>query len=79
MTLKDLEKVLYCESYIVIDPGETTLTEGELLTEEEVPRRPSTSSARTPSRPAWAARRPRAAPSERPIDVERSPTSCARR
>ena len=26
MTLSDLEKVLYFESYIVIDPGDTTLT-----------------------------------------------------
>src|SRR5258708_24746377 len=34
ISLKDLEKVLYCESYIVIDPKETGLTKGELLTEE---------------------------------------------
>ncbi len=34
ITLKDLEKVLYCESYIVIDPKETTLLKGELLSEE---------------------------------------------
>jgi len=34
ITLKDLEKVLYCEAYIVIDPKETTLTRGELLTED---------------------------------------------
>jgi DNA-directed RNA polymerase subunit beta' len=37
MTLKDLEKVLYCESYVVIDPGKTNRsTLGELLTEELV-------------------------------------------
>jgi len=35
MSIKDLEKVLYFESYIVIDPGETTLKEKQLLTEEE--------------------------------------------
>ncbi len=35
MTIKDLEKVLYFESYIVIDPGETPLQEKQLLTEEE--------------------------------------------
>jgi DNA-directed RNA polymerase subunit beta' len=35
MTIKDLEKVLYFESYIVIDPGETSLQEKQLLTEEE--------------------------------------------
>ena len=34
ITLKDLEKVLYCEAYIVIDPKETGLARGELLSEE---------------------------------------------
>ncbi|MBW1856189.1 MAG: DNA-directed RNA polymerase subunit beta', partial [Deltaproteobacteria bacterium] len=34
ITLRDLEKVIYFEQYIVIDPGNTPLTEGELLTEE---------------------------------------------
>src|SRR5258708_24903861 len=34
ISLKDLEKVLYCESYIVIDPKETGLTKAELLSEE---------------------------------------------
>ena len=34
ISLKDLEKVLYCEAYIVIDPKETPLEKGELLTEE---------------------------------------------
>jgi DNA-directed RNA polymerase subunit beta' len=33
MTLKELEKVLYFESYVVIDPGPTPLQERELLTE----------------------------------------------
>jgi len=32
--LKELEKVLYCESYIVIDPRESGLSQAELLTEE---------------------------------------------
>ncbi len=32
--LKDLEKVLYCESYICIDPKETTLEVAERITEE---------------------------------------------
>ncbi|MDA0712537.1 MAG: DNA-directed RNA polymerase subunit beta' [bacterium] len=31
----DLEKVLYCESYIVVDPGVTPMILGELLTEEQ--------------------------------------------
>ena len=35
ITLKDLEKVLYCEAYIVIDPKETGLNLGELLSEEK--------------------------------------------
>ncbi len=34
ISLKDLEKVLYCESYIVIDPKETGLSRAELLSEE---------------------------------------------
>src|SRR6201986_3029007 len=34
ITLKDLEKILYCESYVVTDPRETGLVRGELLTEE---------------------------------------------
>ena len=33
MTLKDLERVLYFESYIVTDPGETPLRKKEILTE----------------------------------------------
>ncbi len=35
ITLKELEKVLYCEAYIVIDPLETSLRRGELLTEDD--------------------------------------------
>ena len=35
MTLKDLERVLYFEQYIVIEPGLTNLTPNQLLTEEE--------------------------------------------
>src|SRR5215471_3861316 len=34
ITLKDLEKILYCESYVVVEPKETGLQRGELLTEE---------------------------------------------
>ncbi len=34
ITLKDLERVLYCEAYIVVDPGETGLERAELLSEE---------------------------------------------
>ena len=35
VTLRDLEKVLYFENYIVTDPGETELAVGELLTEKD--------------------------------------------
>jgi DNA-directed RNA polymerase beta' subunit len=35
ISLKDLEKVLYCESYTVTDPGETTLEKGAILSEED--------------------------------------------
>ena len=34
MKLKDLERVLYCESYAVTDPGETELQKGEILSED---------------------------------------------
>ncbi len=35
MTLKDVERVLYFEQYIVIEPGLTALTPNQMLTEEE--------------------------------------------
>src|SRR5215208_7170287 len=34
ISLRDLERILYFESYVVIDPGETELKEQELLSEE---------------------------------------------
>ncbi len=34
MTLRDLERVLYFEAYVVIEPGMTALDRGQLLTEE---------------------------------------------
>jgi DNA-directed RNA polymerase subunit beta' len=34
ISLKDMEKVLYCEAYVVVDPKNTGLQRGELLTEE---------------------------------------------
>ncbi len=36
LTLRDLEKVLYFESHIVVDPGDTELLAGELLNDEEL-------------------------------------------
>ncbi|MDC0359023.1 DNA-directed RNA polymerase subunit beta', partial [Oligoflexia bacterium] len=35
ITLRDLEKVLYFESYIVTDPGDSPLENGEVLSEKE--------------------------------------------
>jgi len=35
MTLKDLERILYFENYVVIETGMTDLTQGQLMTEEE--------------------------------------------
>ncbi len=35
MTLRDLERVLYFENYVVIEPGLTDLSYGQMLTEEE--------------------------------------------
>ncbi len=34
LSLKDVEKVLYCEAYVVIDPQDTPLEEGSVLLEE---------------------------------------------
>jgi len=36
ITLRDLEKVLYFEAYVVLDPGDTDLRPRELLTEEQL-------------------------------------------
>ena len=35
MTLRDIERVLYFESFVVIEPGMTTLEKGQLLNDEE--------------------------------------------
>ncbi|HEX4926037.1 MAG TPA: DNA-directed RNA polymerase subunit beta', partial [Bdellovibrionales bacterium] len=34
LSLKDVERILYCEAYVVIDPQETALEEGTVLNEE---------------------------------------------
>ena len=56
MTLKDLERILYFENYIVIEPGLTPLKERQLLTEDEYLQRPGRVSARTASPPRSAPR-----------------------
>jgi DNA-directed RNA polymerase subunit beta' len=35
MTLRDIERILYFESYVVLDTGMTTLEKGQLLTDEQ--------------------------------------------
>jgi len=35
MTLRDIERILYFESYLVLDPGMTPLERGQLLTDEQ--------------------------------------------
>jgi DNA-directed RNA polymerase subunit beta' len=35
MTLRDIERILYFESFVVIDPGLTTLERGQLLNDEQ--------------------------------------------
>jgi len=35
MTMRDLERVLYFEAYVVIDPGDTHLEEKQVLSEEQ--------------------------------------------
>jgi len=35
LTMRELERVLYFEAYVVLDPGDTTLEEKQILTEED--------------------------------------------
>ena len=35
MTLRDIERVLYFEAYVVTDPGMTPLNRGQLLSEDD--------------------------------------------
>src|SRR5829696_3369919 len=35
ITLKELERVLYCEAYVCTDPGKTPLKKGEILSEDD--------------------------------------------
>jgi DNA-directed RNA polymerase subunit beta' len=55
MTLRDIERVLYFESFVVIDPGMTPLERGQLLNDESIWRR-SRPMAMS-STPGWAPRR----------------------
>ena len=35
MTLRDIERILYFETYVVVDPGMTPLEKGQLLSDEQ--------------------------------------------
>jgi DNA-directed RNA polymerase subunit beta' len=63
MTARSLERVIYYENYMVIDPGKTPLELKQLLTDTEF-RRPSMNTVPMPSSPRWAPR-PSAMPSRR--------------
>jgi len=52
MTLREIERVLYFEAFVVVDPGMTSLQRGQLLT-DEITSSPSRSTAMS-STPAWA-------------------------
>ena len=56
MTLKDIERILYFESYIVLDPGLTPLKNRQLLNEDDY-LRAQMNTARIPSLPSLAPKR----------------------
>ena len=56
MKTTSLEKIIYFQDYVVIDPGDTPLKEQQLLTEDEF-RKAREQYGETPSRPTWAPRR----------------------
>ena len=58
MSARQLERVIYYEDYIVIDPGKTPLPRRQLLTEVGISRSAGTVRRRTSS-PAWARKRSR--------------------
>ena len=77
MTLKELEKVLYFESYVVIDPGKTPLQDKELLARERATARRARSTATSLPRRHGRRGDPRAAQATRRRQALR--TSCASR
>ena len=74
MTARSLERVIYYENYMVVDPGKTPLEPRQLLTDTEYR---STSTVMTPSSPRWAPR-PSVTPSRRWTWTPRS-RSCTSR
>jgi DNA-directed RNA polymerase subunit beta' len=47
MKTSDLEKIIYYQDYVVIDPGDTELTAKQVLTEDEYRRRSSSTATRS--------------------------------
>ena len=74
ISLRDLERILYFEAYVVIDPGDTELKQNQLLTEEQF-RKAREEYGRRSSGPRWAPRRSRSCCSA--STSSSWPTSCA--
>ena len=55
MKTTSLEKIIYFQDYVVIDPGDTPLKERQLLTEDDF-RKARETVRRQPSRPTWGPR-----------------------
>ena len=58
ISLRDLERILYFQAYVVIDPGDTELKQNQLLTEEQF-RKAREEYGRASSGARWAPRRSR--------------------
>ena len=76
ISLRDLERVLYFEAYVVIEPGDTELKQNQLLSEEQY-RKAREEHGRSSSAPRWARRRSRSCSSASTSRSWRS--RCARR
>ena len=57
MTIRDLERILYYESYVVIEPGNTGLKKKQIITEDEYNEVTRGAAGLGRSRPRWAPRR----------------------
>ena len=76
MKTTSLEKIIYFQDYVVIDPGDTPLKEQQLLTEDEF-RKAREQYGDDASRPTWAPR-PSASCSAR-LDLRRAVEAAPRR
>ncbi len=76
ISLRDLERVLYFEAYVVIEPGDTELKQNQLLIGGAVPQG-ARGARRSSSARRWARRRSRSSSSA--STSSSSPARCARR